>query len=138
MDGYRYHAGMFSDESASSALQRIDQWEQSMARRAEQARELTRRVAEVSATAHSRDGLVEVTVGPEGQIQHLSLDEQTRQQPAAATAEKILETLGDAQAKLIRRLDKVTVETVGADSETGRMLMDSLRRRLGIADGGSR
>ncbi|GID98209.1 YbaB/EbfC family nucleoid-associated protein [Amorphoplanes digitatis] len=122
---------MFDDESASEALERIDDWERSIARRAEQAQALARRAAEMSATARSRDGLVEVTVGAEGQIARLHLDEQTRQQPAAATARQIMQTLRAARAQLIRQFDEVTAETVGADSETGRMLTAGLRRRLG-------
>jgi len=133
MDGRRYDAGMFDDESASSALDRIDEWERSMARRADQARALAQRAAEISATARSRDELVEVTIGPEGQIERLHLDERTRQHSAAVTAQKIMETLATARAELIQRFDEVTAETVGADSETGRMLMTSLRKRLGLA-----
>ena len=32
-----------------------------------------------------------------------------------------------------QRFDEVTADTVGAESETGRMLMTSLRKRLGPA-----
>jgi DNA-binding protein YbaB len=123
--------GMFDDQSLDAALQRIDEWERSATQRAEQAQELARRAAEISATARSRDGLVEVTVGPEGQIQRLHLDDRIRQQPAAETADQIMATLRSAQGRLVRQFDEVTAETVGADSETGRMLMDSLRKRLG-------
>jgi DNA-binding protein YbaB len=108
-----------------------------MAQRAEKARELARRTAEISVTARSRDGLVEVTVGPEGQIVHLHLDERIRQQSAATTAQKILDTLVAAKADLIQRYHEATAETVGPDSETGRALMSSLRKRLGT-DGGDR
>lgn len=133
MDGRRYDAGVFDGKSASSALDRIDEWERSVARRAEQTQALAQRAAEISATARSRDGLVEVTVGAEGRIEHLHLDERTRQHPAADTAQKIMETLAAAKAELIQRFAEVTAETVGADSETGRMLMTSLRTRLGPA-----
>jgi hypothetical protein len=131
MDRRRYDAGMFDDESASNALDRIDEWERSVSLRAEQARALARRAAEISATARSPDGLVEVTVGAEGQIKRLHLEERTREHSAAATAGKIMATLGAAKAELIQLFDEVTAETVGADSETGRMLMASLRERLG-------
>jgi hypothetical protein len=65
MDRSRYDAGMFDGESADEALERIDEWERSLGRRAEQAQELARRTAELTATARSRDGLVEVTVDTE-------------------------------------------------------------------------
>jgi hypothetical protein len=43
MDRGRYDAGMFDGESADEALERIDEWERSLGRRAEQAQELARR-----------------------------------------------------------------------------------------------
>jgi DNA-binding protein YbaB len=125
---------MFDDQSLDAALQRIDEWERSATRRAEQAQELARRAAQISATARSRDGHVEVTVGSEGQIQRLHLDERIRQQPASETASQIMAMLREAQGKLVRQFDQVTAETVGEDSETGRMLRESLRKRLGAED----
>lgn len=122
---------MFGDESMDGALERIDEWERSISRRAEQAQALARRTSGMSATARSRDGLVEVTVGAEGQLAELHLDERTRQRSAAATARTIMETVQAAKLDLIRQFEAATAETVGADSETGRTLTESLRRRLG-------
>jgi DNA-binding protein YbaB len=131
MRGFVSMRGMFDEESADSALKRIDAWERSAAKRAEQAQDLALRTSEMSATVRSRDGLVEVSIGAEGQLTNVNLDERTRQQPAATTARTIMETLEAARAKLIRQFDAATAETLGADSETGRMLVESLRRRLG-------
>ncbi|WP_240669903.1 YbaB/EbfC family nucleoid-associated protein [Actinoplanes solisilvae] len=122
---------MFGDDTLDSALERIDDWERSIADRAEQARALALRASDLSATARSRDGLVEVTVGAEGQLIRLRLDERTRQQPSAATAESIMETLQAAKDHLLRQFEEATAETVGPDSETGRALTEALRWRLG-------
>jgi len=121
---------MFGDDTLDSALERIDDWERSIADRAEQARALALRASALSATARSRDGLVEVTVGAEGQLVRLRLDEQTRQQSSAATAESIMETLQAAKDHLLRKFEEATAETVGPDSETGRALTEALHRRL--------
>jgi hypothetical protein len=123
--------GMFDDHSLNAALHRIEEWERSAAQRAEQAQEFARRAGQISATARSPDGLVEVTVGAEGQIQRLHLEERIRQQPASKSADQILATVRAAQVKLVREFDEVTAQTVGGDSETGRMLKESLRKRLG-------
>lgn len=88
------------------------------------------RASALSATARSRDGLVEVTVCAEGQLVRLRLDERTRQQSSAATASAIMETLQAAKDHLLRKFEEATVETVGLDSETGRALAEALRRRL--------
>ena len=67
-----YDVVMFDGESADTALERIDAWEQSLARSAEQAQELARRTSELTATARSRDGMVEVTVDAEGRVTRFS------------------------------------------------------------------
>jgi DNA-binding protein YbaB len=122
---------MFDGESADEALGRIDEWERSLADRAEQARELT---AGLTATARGGDGLVEVTVGPEGRVERIHLDERIRQQPAETTARDLMATLRAADAALLKQFQEITAETVGAETDTGRMLMAGLRKRLGEPD----
>jgi hypothetical protein len=122
---------MFGDDTVENALERIDDWERSIADRAEQARVLALLTSDLSATARSRDGLVEVTVGAEGQLAGLRLDERTRQQSSAATAHSIMETLKAAKEDLVRQFEEITAGTVGPGSETGRALTEALRRRLG-------
>jgi DNA-binding protein YbaB len=131
MDRHRYHVRVFDDESVTEALKRIDEWERSIVHRAEQAQLLARQTAEMSATARSRDGLVEVTVDAEGQMTRLHLEEETRQQSATATARTIMETTRAAKVELLKKFDEATAETVGADNETGRVLSTALRKRLG-------
>jgi DNA-binding protein YbaB len=125
---------MFDGQSAGEALERIDEWERSLARRAEQAQELARRTAGLTATVRSRDGLVEVTVGAEGRVERLHLDERTRQQSAETTARSVLATLRAAEAALVKQFEEATAETVGTETETGRMLLAGLRKRLGQPD----
>lgn len=126
---------MFNGESAGEALERIDAWERSLTERAERAQELVRRSAHLTAAACSRDGLVEVTVDAEGRVEQIRLDERTRQQPAEITARSLLETIRAANASLLEKFQEIAAETVGADSETGRMLMANLRKKLGEPDG---
>jgi DNA-binding protein YbaB len=125
---------MVDGGSADEALERIDEWERSLARRAEQAQSLARRTAELTATVRSRDGLVEVTVGAEGQVERIHLDERTRQQSAETTARTIMDTLRAANTSLLKQFQRTIAETVGAGSETGRMLSAGLQKRLGAPD----
>jgi DNA-binding protein YbaB len=134
VDRSRYDAAMFDGESAGDALERIDEWERSLSRCAEQAQELARRTAALTATVRSRDGLVEVTVGAEGRVERIHLDERTRQQSAEVTARDLMETLRAATASLLRQFQEAAAETVGAETETGRMLIAGLRKRLGEPD----
>jgi DNA-binding protein YbaB len=125
---------MFDGLSAGEALERIDEWERSLAIHAGQAQELARRTAALTVTARSRDGLVEVTVGAEGRVERIHLDERTRQQSAEDTARTVLETLRAANASLVEQFEQATAETVGTETETGRMLLAGLRKRLGQPD----
>ncbi|MEV4642160.1 YbaB/EbfC family nucleoid-associated protein [Actinoplanes sp. NPDC049548] len=125
---------MFDDEPSAEATARIDEWEQAFQRRAERAQLLARRTEGLGASARSADHLVQVTVNGNGQLTDLRLDEGIRRQSAATTAGAILATLRRARADLLRQFDEATAETVGADSETGRALMRSMRDRLGSVD----
>ena len=132
---------MFDGQSASEALKRIDEWERSLARRAEQAQELARRTAGLTATVRSRDGLVEVTVGAEGRVERLHGGRFRVHAPlialskaAETTARSVLETLREAEASLVKQFEEATAETVGVETETGRMLLAGLRKRLGQPD----
>jgi hypothetical protein len=123
--------GMFGDDTLDSALEQIHDWERSIADRTEQARAFALRASDLSATARSRDGLVEVTVGAEGQLARLRLDERTRQQSSVATARSVMETLQAAKGDLVRQFEEAAAGTVDPGSETGRALTEALRRRLG-------
>jgi DNA-binding protein YbaB len=120
---------MFDPSDLDSAEQWVDDWQAGFEERATQARELAARLTELTATARSEDGLVEVTVGSSGALVGLELDEDIRRQSAARTAREILATLGAAQAAMTKAATAVTAETVGADSETGRAVIASFNAR---------
>lgn len=123
---------MIDGPDAGLSLDRIDEWERGFAERAAQARALAERTAQLSATASGGDELIEVTVGPNGQITDLRLDEEIRRQPAATTARQILSTVRAAQRALLQQVEGVAAETVGADSTTGKAVLSSLRARLSV------
>jgi DNA-binding protein YbaB len=120
---------MFDGPDLDAAERRVDDWQAGFEQRAAQARELAGRLAELTASARSEDGLVTVTVGATGDLTGLELDEEIRRQPAAETARQILRTLAAAQADLTALATTVTEETVGAVSETGKAVIASLARR---------
>jgi DNA-binding protein YbaB len=113
------------------AVERIDEWERGFAERAAQAKTLAERAARLSATVREADGLVELTVGSNGQVTGLRLDEEIRRQPESTTARQILAAIRAAKTDLIRQYGDVTAETVGADSATGQAVLAGLTARLG-------
>ena len=120
---------MFDARDLDAAERRVDDWQAGFEQRAAQARELAGRLAQLTVSAHSDDGLVTVTVGGGGALTGLELEEGVRRQPAAETARQILATLAAAQAELTARATVITGETVGAESETGKAVIASLARR---------
>ncbi len=127
--------GMFDGHDLEAAEQLVDNWQARIEERAAAAKELSARLAELTGTARSDDGLVEVTVGSAGTVTGLELDEGIRRQPAAATAQAILATMRNAQAALTEAATAATDETVGADTPTGRAVIASYTARLQRADG---
>jgi len=120
---------MFDGSDLDAAERLVDDWQAGFEQRAAQARDLAARLAGLTASARSDDGLVTVTVGPDGAMTGLELDERVRRKPAAETAGQILATLAAAQADLTAQATTATEETVGADSETGKAVLASLTRR---------
>ncbi|MEU8166935.1 YbaB/EbfC family DNA-binding protein [Micromonospora sp. NPDC049004] len=128
---------MWADDAALDAAgRRLDEWESSLAERAERAKTLSTRMRELTGTAHTPDRSVQVTVDSAGLLIDLQLDERTRQQPAARTAQQILDTTRAARADLLRQVADVTAESLGDDAST-RAIIDSYRSRLSHDQGSS-
>jgi DNA-binding protein YbaB len=125
---------MFDGRDLDEAERLVDQWQAGFEERAAQARALAARLAALTTTAESEDGLVSVTVGASGVMSDLALKEGIRDQPAATTARVILETLRAAQSSLTAAATTATAETVGTDSETGKAIVASYVTREGAAD----
>ena len=111
-------------------------WSETMATRAEQSWELSRRVAELAVTAEGERGAVEVTVGGTGEVLDLRLTERARELPAARLAETILAVMRRAQATLTDRVADLAAQTVGTESATGRAVIGSFAQRFPRPDDG--
>jgi YbaB/EbfC DNA-binding family len=125
---------MFDGGDLDDAARLVDDWQAGVEARAAQARELASRLGGLTASARSDDGLVSVTVGSSGGITDLELKDGIRERPAAETARAILAMVRAAQTSLTAAATAVTVETVGADSETGKAVIASYVSRQGAPD----
>lgn len=128
-----------SDPFGTAAAEEwVDQWTASIAARADQARQLSDRVSRLSATATSSDGAIEVTVGAQGSITDLRLQEEVRRWPVEQIAADILATIKDAQRAMSGRIATAVEETIGADTESGKAIIAGLKERAGAPGGGDR
>jgi DNA-binding protein YbaB len=123
-----------SEQELDAAERRIKDWQARIDKRAAHAAALSRRIAELTASARSKDGLIEVTVASSGVITHLRLDERIRNQSAAHTSQQILAVMDQAQASLIDRVTEATAETIGLDDPAGRAIVDGFAGRFGRSD----
>jgi hypothetical protein len=71
-----------------------------------------------------------VTVASSGVLTDLQLDDRVGRLPAAELARVIMTAVARAQAGLVEQVATVVRETVGADSETGRVVLASYERRF--------
>lgn len=116
----------------------VADWSASISERAERAQRLAQRVAGLTATAEAAGGLVEVRVDSVGALVALHLDDRLTGWPAAGIEREIMIALRRAQANLTDRVAAAVAETVGADTETGRAVLDRYDRRfLRAPDDGS-
>ncbi len=84
----------------------------------------------LSVPASGRDGAVRVTVAGSGVMTDLRLDDRVLRWPASEIAAQVMSVMRRAQASLASRVAEIADETVGADSETGRAVVDGFVRRF--------
>jgi hypothetical protein len=122
--------GLMLGRDADEAQEWLQSWTAQVSARAEAAVELSDRVSAVTASASSEAGAVRVTVAASGVVTALELDDRVRALSGAALAETIMATIGRAQASLTARVQSVVRDTVGADSEAGRAVVQSYAQRF--------
>jgi hypothetical protein len=104
-------------------------WSAQVSGHTEAAAALADRVASLTSAAAGADGRVRVTVASSGILTGLEVDEDVPVSgPALAT--EILRTMRVAQAGLAGRVAEAVDETVGADTETGKAVLDSFMSRF--------
>ena len=91
---------------------------------------LTDRIAALTASATGAEGAIRVTVGGTGNLSGLALSDDVRRLPGADLSAQIMRAYRRAQAGLIDRVAEAVDETVGADSESGRAVLESFARRF--------
>jgi DNA-binding protein YbaB len=92
---------------------------------------LADRLAALSASATGGDGVVAVTVAGSGVVTGLRLDDRVRGLDGATLSAAILRTIRQAQLTLTEQVTAAVDETVGAEAEAGRVVLDALRAATG-------
>jgi hypothetical protein len=103
----------------------VRSWSAQSSTRAGATARLADRVCVLSTQASGVDGAVRVAVASNGVLTGLWLAERARDLPADDLAREILATMRRAQTALVAKVSAAVAETVGADSETGRAVLDA-------------
>ena len=90
---------------------------------------LADRLAALSASATGDDGVVTVTVAGSGVVTGLRLDDRAARLNGETLSAEILRTMQRARASLAEQIVAAVDETVGAQTEAGRVVLDTLTRR---------
>jgi hypothetical protein len=105
-------------------------WSDQVSGRTEAAAELADRVATLTSSADDGEGAIRVTVTSSGILTGLELDDSVQRTAGKDLAVEILRVMHRAQAGLLDRVAAAVDETVGADTETGRAVLDSFAQRF--------
>ena len=108
----------------------LDSWVGQVNAQAQRSVELSRRVAALTGSAQGRDGAIRVTVGSAGQVERLELDDRVHEMSGPRLAQEIMSVIRRAQTDLAGRVAEQVRETVGADTETGRAVLNSFETRF--------
>ncbi|GII22650.1 YbaB/EbfC family nucleoid-associated protein [Planosporangium mesophilum] len=108
----------------------LESWTAGVSAQAERAAALSRRVAALTGSATSTDRSIKVSVGASGQVEGLELDDRVQRLPGAELARQIMTVMRAAQAHLAAQVAGEVQATVGADTETGRAVINSFESRF--------
>jgi hypothetical protein len=118
------------DRKLDDAEEWVRSWSSQVSGRAESTAELADRVAALTASATGAEGSIEVTVASSGNLTGLDLSDDVRRLSGATLSEEIVRTYRRAQSGLTAQVAEAVAETVGADTETGRAVLDSFAHRF--------
>jgi DNA-binding protein YbaB len=113
-----------------SAERWVDDWQAQVLEKAAQARELTARVSGLRASAESRDGAVRVTVESTGVPVEITLGDAVAGWKPERIASEVMAVMRQAQQRLTKAVAEAADATVGAESETGRAVLNSYYTRF--------
>jgi hypothetical protein len=98
--------------------------------RPEAALALAERVSVLTATATGADRAIRMTVASSGAMTGLELDDRVQRMTGAELSEEILRVMRRAQSSLTDQVVQAVEETVGADTDAGRAVLESFSQRF--------
>ncbi|WP_081687620.1 YbaB/EbfC family nucleoid-associated protein [Glycomyces tenuis] len=116
---------------ADDAVARLEERRAAYERTAAATQEMASRMQALTATASDSNGLATVTVDSGGGLLEAEFSARIQRAVPEAVSRALMEALAEAKRRIADQTQEIIAGTVGADSETGRAVAQSLRERLG-------
>ncbi|ANZ38710.1 hypothetical protein BBK82_24225 [Lentzea guizhouensis] len=117
-------------EDIAGSERMLGNWEKSVQERAARYQEMATRVQGMTISERSSDGAVELTIGSNGILQHLVINESAAGRRMAEVSGEIMKLLQRAQSRIPELLQAAMAETIGTQDETANVLFSEAKKNF--------
>ena len=117
-------------EDIAGSEQMLANWNQNIQERAARYQEMATRVQGMTISERSSDGSVELTIGSNGILQNLVINESAAGKRMSEVSGEIMKLLQRAQSKIPALLQEAMAETIGTQDETANVLFNEAKKNF--------
>ena len=117
-------------EDIAGSEQMLSNWNQNIQERAARYQEMATRVQGMTISERSSDGSVELTIGSNGILQNLVINESAAGKRMSEVSGEIMKLLQRAQSRIPALLQEAMAETIGTQDETANVLFDEAKKNF--------
>ena len=117
-------------EDIAGSEQMLANWNQSIQERAARYQEMATRVQGMTISERSSDGSVELTIGSNGILQNLVINESASGRRMSEVSGEIMKLLQRAQSKIPALLQEALAENIGTQDETANVLFNEAKKNF--------
>lgn len=117
-------------EDIAESERMVSDWQRNITERANRYQEMATRVQGMSISERSADGAVELTIGSNGILQNLVINESARDKRMAELSGEIMKCLQRAQSRIPELLQEAMAETIGTQDETANVLFNEAKKNF--------
>jgi DNA-binding protein YbaB len=117
-------------EDIAGSEQMLANWDKNIQQRAARYQEMATRVQGMTISERSSDGSVELTIGSNGILQNLVINESASSKRMSEVSGEIMKTLQRAQSRIPELLQEAMAETIGTQDETANVLFSEAKKNF--------
>lgn len=117
-------------EDIAGSEQMLASWQKDIQERATRYQEMATRVQGMTISERSSDGAVEITIGSNGILQNLVINESAAGRRMSEISGEIMKLLQRAQSRIPELLQEAMAETIGTQDETANVLFNEAKKNF--------